>query len=146
MQSLSDLPTRTRANSMKRLIWDRKPTPIPPPVVCLVNKRSRVGIDPKIEFKLIELFRAPLSTPFWFARCEIWASSQWLPSGGLIELRLAAEPSIWFDQIESERWETISLPISDPRGTLCLQGVSGNLVLFDLWLRLDQLTAGKDIP
>lgn len=131
---------------MKRSIWDRSATPIPPPVVCLVNKRSKVGVDPQIDFKLIEIFRAPLSSAFWFARCEIWASSPWIPSGGLITLTLAAEPSTWTDTIISETWETISIPVRDPRGTVCIQGKTGDLILYDYWIRFDQLTAGKDIP
>jgi len=131
---------------MKKLIWNRHPIPIPPPVVCLVNKVTRVGEDPQIEYKLIEVYRAALSIEFWFFRFEIKASSPWLTSGGLIELRLAAEPAVWSDIIQADEWETISIPVRDPRGTICLQGKNGNLILFDLWLRLDQLTAGKEIP
>jgi len=131
---------------MKKLIWDRQPIPIPPPVVCLVNKVTKVGEDPPIEYKLIEVYRAALSIEFWFFRIEIKATSPWLQSGGLIELRLAAEPSVWSDIIQADQWETIAIPVRDPRGTVCLQGINGNKVLFDLWLRLDQLTAGKDIP
>jgi hypothetical protein len=131
---------------MKRLIWNRHPTPIPPPVVCLVNKVTKVGEDPQIDYRLIEIYRASLALEFWFFRFEIKATSPWLPSGGLIGLSIAAEPSIWSDLIQADQWETISIPVRDPRGTICLQGVSGTMILFDLWLRLDQLTAGKEIP
>lgn len=131
---------------MKKLIWNRSATPIPPPVVCLVNKVTKVGEDPPIDYKLIEIYRAAISIEFWFFRFEIKVTSPWTQIGELITIRLAAEPSGWSDIIQAETWENITIPVRDPRGTICLQGTSGNRVIFDLWLRLDQLTAGKEIP
>lgn len=131
---------------MKKLIWNRSATPIPPPVVCLVNRVTKVGEDPPIDYKLVEIYRAAISIEFWFFRFEIRVISPWTTIGELINIHLAAEPSGWSDIIQAELWEVITIPVRDPRGTICLQGTSGTKVIFDLWLRLDQLTAGKDIP
>ena len=131
---------------MKKLIWNRQPTPIPPPVVCLVNRVTKVGEDPPIECNLVEIYRAALSIEFWFFRFEIKVTSPWAQIYELITIRLAAEPSAWQDIIQADTWETISVPVRDPRGTICLQGISGNKVLFDYWIRLDLIMAGKEIP
>lgn len=130
---------------MNRRIWNREATPIPPPVVCLVNKLPRVGIDPAISFRLLNVFQAPLDPNFWFIVGEIFATSPWLPMGGLVTLTLVAEPTIWTDTVIADSWELISIPVRNPRGTICIQGQSGTLILFDFWLRLDQLTAGMEL-
>jgi hypothetical protein len=107
---------------------------------------TKVGEDPPIDYKLVEIYRAAISIEFWFFRFEIRVISPWTTIGELINIHLAAEPSGWSDIIQAELWEVITIPVRDPRGTICLQGTSGTKVIFDLWLRLDQLTAGKDIP